>query len=240
MTRKAQTIPKGRAWRKLLPLLALLLAARGAVAQDDLQYRWEIGAGVGMATYQGDFSGSIVRNPRVAAAIVSRHVFNPSMALKFTASYASLNGASKHADTYYPAYAAAPYTFNTTLYALGVAYEYNFWTYGTGRDYRGAKRLAPFVFGGIGGDYATGAGANAFTGDLHLGFGVKYKIGKRLNLGLEWAEHFTLSDMLDGVKDPYDIESGGFFKNADCYSKLLVTLTYSFSAKCKTCHNDDE
>ena len=79
-----------------------------------------------------------------------------------------------------------------------------------------------------------------FTANMPLGVGVKYKIGPRLNLGVEWTEHFSLSDNLDGKKDPYGIESTGLFKNTDCYSTLQITLTYSFSAKCKTCHNEDE
>ena len=40
--------------------------------------------------------------------------------------------------------------------------------------------------------------------------------------------HFSLSDELDGVKDPYSVKSSGAFKNTDCYSALEVTLTYSF------------
>ena len=69
---------------------------------------------------------------------------------------------------------------------------------------------------------------------------MKYKIADRMNLGVEWGVHFTLSDEIDGVKDPYYIESSGLFKNTDCYSALRVTLTYSFMAKCRTCHNADE
>jgi hypothetical protein len=50
--------------------------------------------------------------------------------------------------------------------------------------------------------------------------------------------HFTGSDKLDGVTDPYGIKSSGLFKNTDSYSTLLVTLSYDIWAKCKTCHND--
>jgi len=59
-------------------------------------------------------------------------------------------------------------------------------------------------------------------------------------LGVEWAMHFSLSDKLDGKKDPYTVSSSGIFKNTDCYSMLQVTLTYSFMAKCRTCHNEYE
>jgi len=73
-----------------------------------------------------------------------------------------------------------------------------------------------------------------------MGIGVKYKIASRLNLGVEWGVHFSLSDELDGVRDPYGIKSSGAFKNTDCYQALQVTLTYSFKARCRTCHNADE
>ena len=79
-----------------------------------------------------------------------------------------------------------------------------------------------------------------FTANLPLGLGVKYKLAPRLNLGVEWAMHFSLSDKLDGTVDPSGIKSSGLFKNTDCYSALQVSLTYSFMAKCRTCHNQDE
>ena len=75
---------------------------------------------------------------------------------------------------------------------------------------------------------------------MPLGIGMKYKIADRLNLGLEWAMHFSQSDELDGIKDPYEVKSSGIFKNTDCYSMLQLSLTYSFMAKCRTCHNADE
>ena len=50
--------------------------------------------------------------------------------------------------------------------------------------------------------------------------------------------HFTGGDKLDGVDDPYGIESSGLFKNTDCYSTLYVTLTYDLWAKCRTCHKE--
>ena len=59
-----------------------------------------------------------------------------------------------------------------------------------------------------------------------------------MNLGLEWALHFSQTDELDGVKDPYYVTSSGLFKNTDCYSALQFTLTYSFMAKCSTCNKE--
>lgn len=210
------------------------------LAQSDYQYRMEIGAGVGVVTYQGDLGGSLTKNMQPMASVVLRRVFNPYMALKFSAAYGKLKGSSADSNTYYPDYAASQYRFNKTLVDAGVTYEYNFWPYGTGQDYRGAKRFTPFIFAGLGATYAGGEGNSAFTANVPIGLGVKYKAGKRLNVALELAEHFSMSDKLDGVKDPYGIKSSGLFKNTDCYSAIQLTLTYSFMPKCRTCHNEDD
>ena len=222
----------------LLTLLLMILPL-SALAQDEDEYRMEIGGGLGLVSYQGDFNGSITKNMQPAWSLVLRRVFNPYMAMKCDLMFGKLKGNSTNVTTWYPEYNEQPYEFSSSLFDLGLTYEYNFWPYGTGRDYRGAKKLTPFIFLGLGMTYADCDGGSAFTANLPLGIGVKYKIGKRINLGVEWAMHFSLSDKLDGVKDPYGIESTGMFKNTDCYSSLKVTLTYSFLPKCIICNKDD-
>lgn len=223
------------------PLLALLLAtALPASAQSDYEYRMEIGAGVGLVAYEGDFNGNITHGMQPMATAVLRRTFNPYMALRFAAAYGKLKGSSKNVKTYMPEYVDTPYEFANSLVDVSATYEYNFWPYGTGHDYRGAQRLTPFIFAGLGATYASGSGNNVFTANVPLGVGVKYKVATRLNLGIEWAMHFSMNDNLDGVKDPYGIQSTGMFKNTDCYSMLQLTLTYSLMPKCRTCHNDDD
>lgn len=225
--------------RTILLIAFFTLVSLGAKAQDEYEYKMEIGVGAGMVSYEGDFNGSIVKNMQPSASLILRRIFNPYMGVKLDVMYGKLKGCSADVKTYYPGYDDNPIEFSNTLLDAGLTFEYNFWPYGTGREYRGAKRLTPFVFLGIGATYVTGGGENAFTANVPIGLGVKYKIGKRLNLGLEWAMHFSLSDKLDGVEDPYGIESSGVFKNTDCYSALKLTLTYSFMPKCKICNKDD-
>ena len=234
ITRLLRFLPlRGAGW-----VIAFLLVSLPVSAQEDEIYKMEIGAGLGLTAYEGDFNGSITKNMQPSAAVVLRRVFNPYMDLRLNLMYAKLKGDSKQLDTYYPDYQQEPYSFSNTAVDLSLLYEYNFWPYGTGRDYRGAKRLTPFVFLGIGATYAKTEEKGVFTGNFPLGLGVKYKLGKRVNLALEWAMHFSLSDELDGVKDPYMIKSSGLFKNTDCYSTLQLTLTYSFMQKCRTCNSD--
>ena len=225
--------------RKLLISVFAAMLCLGLQAQDEYEYKMEIGVGAGMTSYEGDFNGSILKNMQPSASFILRRVLNPYMALKLDFTYGKLKGSSADAKTWYPELHDNPVEFSYSLMDLSLAYEYNFWPYGTGREYRGAKRLTPFVFLGVGATYVKTPDKGVFTANVPIGLGVKYKIGKRLNLGLEWAMHFSLSDELDGVADPYGIESSGMFKNTDCYSMLKLTLTYSFMAKCKICNKDD-
>lgn len=225
--------------RKGLVTLLMLCATLTASAQQDNEYLMEIGGGVGMVSYQGDFNGKITSGMQPAGAIVWRRLLNPYMGFRVTGMMGKLKGDATRVETYYPDETTRAYSFDRSLTDVSVTYEYNFWPYGTGRDYRGAKRLTPFVFGGIGVTYVSGGEKKVFTANVPIGLGIKYKLKERLNVGLEWSMHFSLSDELDGMADPYGIKSSGAFKNTDCYSGLMLTLTYSFKSKCRTCNNDD-
>ena len=226
--------------RKLLLMLMVLLPAARMSAQDDPQYRMEIGAGVGTVSYEGDFNGNVLKNMQPMFSALWRYNFDPYKDLRLSATYGKLKGSSKDVDTYYPDYATEEYSFNRNLLDVSLVFEYNFWPYGAGRDYRGAKRLTPYIYGGIGATSASGGGSKSvFTANVPIGLGVKYKLNERMNLGLDWGIHFSLSDELDGVKDPYQVKSSGMFKNTDCYSMLQLTLTYSFKAKCRTCNKEE-
>lgn len=225
--------------RKGLVTLLMLCATLTASAQQDDEYLMEIGGGMGMVSYQGDFNGKITSGMQPAGAIVWRRLLNLYMGFRVTGMMGKLKGDATRVETYYPDETTRAYSFDRSLTDVSVTYEYNFWPYGTGRDYRGAKRLTPFVFGGIGATYVSGGEKKVFTANVPIGLGIKYKLKERLNVGLEWSMHFSLSDELDGMADPYGIKSSGAFKNTDCYSGLMLTLTYSFKSKCRTCNNDD-
>ena len=184
--------------------LLLFLAATPLWAQSDPEYKMEIGTGVGMMGYLGDFNESLFKDLQPMGTVLARYNLSPYMGLKMNVSFGKMKGSSADVKTYYPRFASAPYTFDNSLVDVGFAYE------------------------------------SVLTANLPIGLGVKYKVSERMNVGLEWALHFSLSDELDGQKDPYGIKSSGLFKNTDSYSTLQLTFSYSFMAKCKTCHNEDE
>ncbi|MBQ7419655.1 MAG: porin family protein [Prevotella sp.] len=223
--------------RKNLFTILLFFVTASLSAQDAPEYRAEVGGGLGLVSYQGDFNGNLFKNMQPMFTLLGRYKFNPRMALALNISYGKIKGSSQNAKTFYP---DVPVTeFNHGLVDVGIRYEYNFWPFGTGREYRGAQRLTPYIFLGLGATIAKPDKTEAAL-NIPIGVGAKYKVGERWNLALEWAMHFTTTDMLDGVKDPYGIQSSGLFKNTDCYSHLRLSLTYDIWAKCKTCHNDRE
>ena len=221
-------------------LIAILLSAVPVTrAQQDDEYLMEIGGGVGMISYEGDFNGNILKGMQPMASLIVRRNLNPYMGFRFSGTYGKLKGKAADTGSYYPDDPTAAYSFSHPVVDVGAVYEYNFWPYGTGRDYRGARRLTPYIYGGIGATYVSGTDKSVFTANVPIGLGVKYKLKERWNVGVEWGIHFSLSDKLDGVEDPYGIKSSGLFKNTDCYSGLQLTLPYSFMTKCRTCNNDD-
>lgn len=223
--------------------MALLIALQGwlpqggMAAQDEPEYRMEIGGGLALTVYEGDFNGNLLRQLQPMAGAVAKYKMNPRMAWAASLRYGQLKGSSANVETWYPQLAANPIEFTSKVVDFDIRYEYNFWPFGTGREYHGAQPFTPFIALGAGIVWAK-PGKQVVALQTPIGFGVKYKVANRVNLSAEWMMHFSGSDKIDGVKDPYGIKSTGLFKNTDCYSSLQVTITYEFMEKCKTCHND--
>ena len=211
----------------------------------------ELGVGANLTTYHGDLSNGLFTNMQPGGTVLFRAIINPRSAVRISAMVSKLKGEVGKANTKFPDITEKEYSFSNTLGDLSVAYEYN---------YRGAKRITPFISLGLGMtyahckegtyDYSQGqteggeyvpqynSSKSVITGNVPIGVGVKYKIGDRTNLSLDYTFHVSFSDNLDGMDDPYRIKSSGLFKNTDCYSTLTLGLTYSLSPKCSTCHKD--
>lgn len=219
----------------------LMLTVQTAWSQEEPEYRLELGVGGGLTSYQGDLNESLTKGLQPIGGVVAKYKMNPRMAWTAMLGVGKLKGSSKGAKTVYPDPYNTPLEFKSTLTDFSLRYEYNFWAFGTGKEYRGAKPLAPFITMGLGLSFAKpDNAASTVGGQMMIGLGAKYKLGDRWNLAAEWVMHFTGSDKLDGMADPYGINSEGLFKNTDCYSVLALTVTYDLWAKCKACQNDKD
>lgn len=220
--------------------MALLLALTALVparAQED--YRFDIGAGIGMTGYLGDANtANMWSSPSWDAEILFRYIVNPRINLKTNFYIGGLNGDSSKMENVFPD--DANFKFSTTFYELGEMFEFHFFNYGIGESYRKLKRWTPYITAGVGVTaWSTDSKAGAsFT--IPLGVGFKFKPSLRWNLGLEFLMKKTFSDKLDGevLSDPLGIKSS-FMKNTDWYSTLTLTISYEFSKRCAVCNYKD-
>lgn len=217
---------------RLYSIIAALLFAIGVNAQE-LEYALELGAMGGVGFYMGDGNlGGFYKNVTGAGGLMGRYNINPRMSLKFDLAYGSIKGNALKGPNKYPAKEGQKWDFNNSLVDLGCQYEISFWGFGTGSSYKGHKRLTPYIQMGLGFTY----GNDALTMNIPVGFGIKYKLKPRWNVGLDWTMRFTMSDKLDGIEDPYRIPSG-FMKNKDSYSWTMFYISYDLCPKYRKCNN---
>ena len=117
---------------RLIVIVLMTLLPVLAIAQDEPEYRAEIGAGVGLAAYQGDLSGSITKNMQPMFSLMARYRMNPRSALTMNIGFGKLKGTGTGLKTWYPEYQNRQLDFNNSMVDVVMKYEYNFWPYGTG------------------------------------------------------------------------------------------------------------
>ena len=221
--------------------IGLALAAPLAAQDDDVEYRVELGAAAGMNFSLTDVNSKWYGNPQIAGGAIARFLLNPRMTVKTALTYGKLSGSTNDIKNFYPVQPGQPGTetlkfkADSDVYDLSAIYELHFLPYGYVQGYQGYKRIVPYIQAGFGLSY--GSAGKAFTANIPLGFGVKYKIAPRLNLGLEWRMHLSLSDKLDNLEAPLGIKSSGF-KNKDHYSFTLLSITYDLAPRCPNCNKD--
>lgn len=211
------------------------------MAQEVLEYRWDIGGGTGLCYYLGDVNRTPFSGSSVMAAFTLRRNFNPRMSLKTNLAFGRYGGTSK--GYYLPeapgsTQQASDLEFKGNVVDIGAQFELNFWGFGMGPGYKKLSHITPYAILGIGATVGITEDGTSFGANFPVGAGVKYKVKPRLNLILEWTHRFTTIDKLDGIRldDPYLIESSGL-KNKDTYSFFMFTLTYDISPKLRLCNN---
>lgn len=230
-------------------LIALFILLPHALRAQELEYQLELGASLGPSFYLGDVSSTPFKHMGAMGGVIARRVFNPRMVVKGNLALGHISGNSNGifipADANTQTVAGGTPTqvsFKRNLIDLGAQFEMNFWGYGTGEGYKGNSRITPYAVAGLGFTLALGGGHTDFAVNAPIGLGVKYKLKPRVNVGAEWTFRFTTTDKLD-VTDtslqldaPYGIQSVGF-KNKDCYSFLMLFVTYDLCPKYRKCNN---
>ena len=218
---------------RLYTVIATILFVVSVQAQE-LEYALELGAMGGPSFYMGDASlNGFYKNVTMAGGLMGRYNINPRMALKFDLGYGSVKGDASKGKNKFPVKNGQEWNFNNSLVDLGCQYELSFWGYGTGTGYKGHKRFTPYIQMGLGFTVCN----KELTMNIPVGVGVKYKFRPRWNVGLDWSMRFSMSDKLDGIEDPYKVQSG-FLKNKDSYSWTMVYISYDLCPKYRKCTNE--
>lgn len=222
--------------------LLLMLCVGGmlkAKADDGTFYRLELGSGLGLGFGLTDANAKMFGHLGAAANLLVRFPLNPRMAVKLDAAYNSIYGNTAGMKDFYPAMMhetttdRLQYKTRAAVYDLCGLYELHFLPYGYVKDFRNFHRIVPFMQLGLGATYS--GESKAFTVNIPIGGGVKWKIGRRSNMAVDWTFHFTPHDNLEGLTMPHGIKSSEF-RNKDHYSRLMVTFTYDLSPTCPTCN----
>ena len=76
--------------RKVTLLLLLMASTLGINAQTDDEYLMEVGGGVGLMGYLGDYNGSLTRGLQPMVTLMVRRNMNAYMAFRFAVSMGRL------------------------------------------------------------------------------------------------------------------------------------------------------
>lgn len=227
----------------LAAFLLLCSVALPSAAQEEEHYTKEVGAALGTNFMLNDVSNSLYGGSKLSGGAMLRFILNPRMAIKTMLSYNRVGGTLDGVKEFYPSTIDQSTTerlqgsFKGGITDLSATYELHFLPYGYARSYQNYRRFTPFVQFGFGLCYSDAG--KAFTANIPIGFGVKWKIGPRVNMALDWAMHLSLSDKLDNISAPTGIPTE-MFRGKDNYCLTTLTFSYDFAKKCPACQRAEK
>jgi hypothetical protein len=206
----------------LLVSLPLAIFAQNSIVQEG-----EFGFGVGAAHYFGDLNTRAKLNrPKLAAGLFFRKNFGNYIALRLSGNFAQL-GYSDVYNTHNDFMYRRNLSFNTNIWELGLQGDFNFYRFMPGDpDFRftpymtlgvSAFSYDPYAYLrdekynlrqlGTEGQGSTQHPDRKPYGTMALaipfGFGFKYSLNERTNIGFEVVYRFTNTDYLDDVSKSY-------------------------------------
>lgn len=226
--------------KKLLVLLMAVVAAVCVSPRSAAQvapYKFDIGAQLGMSGYIGDANNAnLLKHPGFDGELSMRYIANVRWAFRGVLSCLGLSGDTADIPNVLPD--GQQFAFTSTVYGLDVRAEFNFLPYGIGETYKQLRRISPYLTLGVGVNMASDDGHTAVAPTLPMGFGVKYKLGERWNLGAEFTMTKVFGDKVDGLVDLNGIKTS-FYRNTDWISRITIGISYEFGKRCETCHYVD-
>lgn len=205
----------------MFSLCNTVVAQREAVVQEG-----ELGISAGAAHYFGDINNrSAVNKPRPTVGIFFKKQFGKYVAVRVSGHYAEVGYSDKYSNIEFQQ--RRNLDFTSQLWEMAIQGDFNFFNFIPGDP---AYRFTPYVTIGVGSinfdpyTYLDGQkyflrklGTEGQGSDLYpdrkpyrtqafcfpLGMGIKYNMGKNVNLFVEISHRFTTTDYLDDVSTTY-------------------------------------
>ena len=227
---------------RLIHIAVVAVAAlvfSGHAAGQSAPYKFDLGAQLGVSGYIGDAnSANLMKHPGFDGELSFRYIADARWAFRGVFSTLGLSGNTADMKNVLPD--QAQYEFTSTVYDLGGRVEFNFLPYGIGETYKRLRRISPYLTLGIGVCMSSSGGNTSVAPTLPMGFGVKFKLSERWNLGAEFTMTKAFGDKIDGplLNDLSGIKTA-FYRNTDWFSRLTIGISYEFGKRCETCHYVD-
>lgn len=207
--------------------IVMLMTSYSALGQMN-----EIGFELGAFGFTGDLSKNYqLKSQRPAAAVFLRTNISDGVGLKYGISGGMLSGINQSPDD--ATVPVADQTFQVYLLDAFVLFEFYFLDY---KSKHAKVHWTPYLNFGVGaftffGEVAKNTDYSRIQPAIPFGFGFKYQVNKKLDLGVEAGARATFFDGLDGVADnnasSNDFDYGNKY-NFDSYYFIGFTINYTF------------
>lgn len=191
----------------------------------------EVGAAGGLSYYIGDMNyGKHFLQSEFFYAGSLRYYQNLRWAFRFQYSKYNLTSSDKVA-AYIP---ERDLSMKSEIDDFAFIAEFNFFDYWTGSK---QDKVTPYIFAGVSAfkfDTEDFDGnvlqSNKMSWSVPFGLGVKYSIGKRIGVSIEWQIHKAFTDEIDGLVDNMVNNKPVIFGyKCDWYNTLGLTISYRFN-----------
>lgn len=227
--------------RKKIIVLTMTLLVLVPCAYSQFIQNHALGFMIGTSQYNGDANMTkAYYQPFPSAAILYKLRFNDHYVLRFSFTYAELQGRDTDFSIDYQQNRRYEFWHNN-IFEAGALLEFNFLEFAYSENRYKAKRekfFSPYVVGGIALFYADQSNFNDIFA-IPLGVGLKYRVSHRMELNVEWTWRKTFTDNLDLFGDDmpyYDLLKQPWFeKTKDWYSVVGISVLWAFRQKNNSC-----
>lgn len=226
--------------KRIYTLLALMFFGYGLCSAE---YNHELGLSGGTTFYLGDANHITPFNrPKWTAGAFYRYNIDTRWAVKLDVNYAVVEGDTRDFGYILPngqSYAR----FERGFADIHAAVEFNFFDIGENSIYKSKFDATPYIMLGVGLCAYTDiyGGSSMYELSIPIGLGGKWKINKRLTLGIEWSIHKLFTDSFDVTNatneildNPTNAPKVGFL-DTDFYSLAKISLSINLFDTKKFC-----